>query len=719
MMVGFYENREDKIGKHVPMDKMLDAIKNEVWGKQAREVKVAKDPKIADAKKSMMPCFIPAGVCDNRGKGAQNFKKHSGFCCLDIDEGIAKISATKYALSKDPYCYAIFYSVSGNGLAMIVRIPPKKETHEFHYKWLCKYIKDKYGCYGSDSQRNVNRLRYVSSDEGLVRNRNAKVCSETIVSEKPGMSWANLPSLGPDYDKFDLEIEGDRYKYGCAVKGEWDTFAEGNRNDFVTRLCFYLNELAVTQDYAAFHLNEDYAEDDFGEDEIRATAKSTYGSRVKDFGKLLAELGVKGVNKDAKSQKSNRGKKTSRITQFINSTGVSHNEFTQDFDLKGEPIGQLEYNTIYLDVMAQISVSIGLFGTIFHSTKPNRHNPIKNFVEKYRDRKSDGEGAIAHWAGCIKSESGYMNDQFDPDFQLTYMRKWYVAMIAQALGDTEKDRNEWFLALLGHKHGTGKTRFLTEFTLPDELSRYSTSKPIGDTKDDDYSLLLCQMLLLVDDELDGKGWQDMKNFKSIMSRKSIPIRRKYDRKHTHMLRRATLCGTGNEYEVLTEYANRRIIPIQVIDVNLDELEQVDRTAVFIEAYQLYASGFEWWFTEDDRDRMMVVSEDFRSPTLVGEYLRYWCEPPENENDRADVVLATELVTFLRDRYPGGRFTPKALGKIMTDRGFDKIRVMPSKLTGYIMSKKSRYFEGYVPVINMGYKKESNDGSRQTQLPLNP
>ena len=70
-----------------------------------------------------------------------------------------------------------------------------------------------------------------------------------------------------------------------------------------------------------------------------------------------------------------------------------------------------------------------------------------------------------------------------------------------------------------------------------------------------------------------------------------------------MTRYAVLCGTSNEEEVINDpTGNRRIIPINVTNINWDAYEAIDKAALWMELYHAY---------HDDPNSWMLTSTDIQ------------------------------------------------------------------------------------------------------------
>lgn len=278
------------------------------------------------------------------------------------------------------------------------------------------------------------------------------------------------------------------------------------------------------------------------------------------------------------------------------------------------------------------------------------------------------------------------NKNINQSTALYFTKKWYVGMIAQALGGEYS--NEFFLALLSVEQGIGKTTLLRKYTLPKELQDYRTEHPLN--SDDDFKVMMSQSLLIIDDEMDGRTYEQSKTFNKIMSDDEIKLRRKYDRRISTIKRRCSFAGSGNNLNVVREHKNRRIIPLEISKIYYDKLLEVDYADLFMEAYNLYINGFEYSYNKNDNPLLEQLYSDYVQKTDIDLVLDEYVLTPEFNEDIYQ-ISALDLVTTLAIHYPyfSKRINNVTVGKIMNDRGFKSRRVGKNKVTNYEISKSSK------------------------------
>lgn len=390
------------------------------------------------------------------------------------------------------------------------------------------------------------------------------------------------------------------------------------------------------------------------------------------------------------SAKTASGTDYDQISNYLNDIGIRYDTFIQDLTLNGKVIEEMDYNTLYIDLQKHIGERVPR--TKFEETIKSHYirtiNPIRDFVERHKDRRP--EGTFNQWLDCIDLQ----NKSINKEMVMHFLKKWYVGMIAQAL-DGEYP-NEFFLTLLSVDQGIGKTTFLRNYTLPKELHEYRKEHSLS--FDDDFKVLMGQTLLVIDDEMDGRTYEADKTFKTVLSTKEMATRRKYDRRISTIKRRCSFAGSGNNLNVVREIKNRRIIPVEVEKFHYEELEKVDYIDLFMEAYHLYASGFPYSYQRGDMDLLRSLYDDYIVRSDLDLLLDQYVAPPESQEDE-EFISNLNIITVLSNIYPHMRKRINALtvGKIMNERGYKSERKGRKKLSGYIISKDSEILNAICPV----------------------
>lgn len=370
------------------------------------------------------------------------------------------------------------------------------------------------------------------------------------------------------------------------------------------------------------------------------------------------------------------------ISEYLNGIGIRYDSFIQDLTINGKIVEELDYNTIFIDLKKHFDKEVPR--TRFEETIKSHYtttiNPIMDFVNANIDRNPIG--VFEEWLDCIVLK----NKSIDKSLVIHFVKKWYVGMIAQALGGEYP--NEFFLTLLSTEQGIGKTSLLRNHTLPIELHAYRKEHSLS--FDDDFQVLMSQALLIIDDEMDGRTYEADKTFKTILSTKELTMRRKYDRRISTLKRRCSFAGSGNHLYVVREQQNRRIIPVEIEKIHFGKLAEVDYIDLFMEAYHLFASGFEYSYQRQDMPLLKKLYDDYVQRSDVDLILDEYLQKPETIGD-SYYITNLDLVNVLIIKYPhfSKRINVPTIGKLMIERGYETMRKGKARLTCYQINRNSR------------------------------
>lgn len=375
----------------------------------------------------------------------------------------------------------------------------------------------------------------------------------------------------------------------------------------------------------------------------------------------------------------------SEISRYLNHKGIRYDLFRQDLIYKEEIITETVYNTLYLDLCQEFEKDIprSRFESVIKSLYIDQYHPIKAFIQKHSDRNP--QGTFQKWLNCLELK----NKDLDSDMVHHLFRKWMVGMVAQSLDGPYP--NEFFLAILSQKQGLGKTTLLRKFLLPEELRDFQAEHALTFT--DDYKVLMGQVLLLIDDELDGRSYEQSQSFKNILSTGVNTTRRKYDRRISSIRRRASFCGSGNVLKVVKERGERRIIPLEVVSINWEKLNQLDLVDMFIEAYQLFTQGFQYSFQPEDKQLLDQLYGNHYQESDLDLIIQDTMDLPEEDGD-IFFITNLDIVNTLSAQYPSStrRINTPNVGKKMTEHGFRSKRIGRKKITCYLIGGESRIIE---------------------------
>jgi predicted P-loop ATPase len=267
---------------------------------------------------------------------------------------------------------------------------------------------------------------------------------------------------------------------------------------------------------------------------------------------------------------------------------------------------------------------------------------------------------------CIPVET-----QADFDRMVYFGTKWLVSIVASIYGDP----SPLVLILAGEKHGTGKTEVFRNLLPKDwrtPIDYYAESKLDGKEADD--AVLMSIKLIIMDDEFGGQSKKEHRRFKATTSKKTFSVRKSYGRNPDDLSRLAVLCGTCQELEILNDPTGdqRRLLPIHVIDtINYEEMNKIDRAAMWVELFRMYKAGYDYKVLKDDITTLGINAEKFTEYSLEYELIKRYFEVPNGAAYGLAEMSASEIKVVI-DTASGQRTNLGKIGQELKRLGYTQI-----------------------------------------------
>ena len=708
--------------EHIELNDFLNSVKYGKWKHLIEPIRIEPDKDKRNRLKRNIPSVTISGVFEERKE--ECLLEHSGFICIDID-----YFTDKSQLINDKYTYSLMKSASGGGLAVIVKID--KDKHKESFKWLQNHYYTSFGIVIDSAPQNVASLRFVSFDpEIYINEKSTKARSISIAPKKnkslpiilPQNKVADLvrevvnsgKNLAPDYEKYrnlafalasGFSEDGRVYFHSiCSVSEKYDSrhaekqFNEAlkNRKTGITIGTFYYmlkdagftiqNEQQKYVQLATIGKKSKRTKEGVvtqlmqieGIDEIQAT-------------KLVDEV----YNRDDITLSSAVGDPEKLIESLIEWLNQNHpirkNSLTRMVEEHGTEITREKMNTIYLRARMFFNtkdVSKDLIESIVFSENTPEFNPITEYIEKNIHRKSSGN--IEQLCKTIRSNTEMKN---------TFIRKWLLSLFGAYNGYPVRS----VLSLVGGQN-SGKTEWFRRL-LPNALKKYYAESKLDNGKDDD--ILMCQKLIVMDDEMGGKSKQDEKRFKELTSKSVFSLRAPYARHNEDFKRLAVLCGTSNDPQLINDpTGNTRILPIEVLSIDHELFNAIDKDELFMEIYRAYESGEEWQLNKEELSQLNKVGQDFEQTPFERELILKFFKRSEGGDGYPEWLTATEIKDAIE---------LNTRQKIMSMKKFG------SELRNVFGNPKNKSLKGVVlsryEVIRTYVQKNSDNTENQIDVPF--
>lgn len=701
--ISIYKKANDTVSNsQITLHEFLENVRNGKWQDYVLPIRAIKDDNARKEAKTKVPCVTISGIFKERKDIA--ITKHSGFIAIDIDK--CDPNEVKSLITPDEYCYAAFTSISGSGVCVIFEIDGSKHAEAF--EGIQEYLYDNYSVIIDPASRNPSRARFVSFDPDLyIRETRAKKFTHYPKIKEP-KKQEPIIYVQSDFEYIIKQIQ-DRQLNICENYHEWlrcgfalaDKFGESGRNYFHIISCY-------SSKYDTDTCNIQYNHCLKGTGSNKRTRINTlyyycqqhqidiYSDRTRNIinAATQGQKGNKSESEVAESLQQHEGipqqesepiikqvfatkppsapQDDSLLTQveqwLKHNYSLRRNEITRYIENNGKQIKQKDLNTIFVACHKIFpKIKYETLDRVINSDFTPDYNPFLEFIEKYKERRP--VGLIDELFECLHTPDNVSCRHFG--------KKWLVGMIASMHGQ----HSPLVLVLCGEKQGTGKTEFFRRL-LPDELKYYYAESKLDSGKDDE--ILMCQKILIMDDEYGGKSKRESARLKELTSKQMFSLREPYGRNNVDLKRLAVLAGTTNDSSILSDpTGNRRVIPVIIDSINQVKLNKIDRISLIIEAYRLWKNNYMWQLTKEDVNMLSEYGQDFENFSPEYELLNRYFTLPNEENEGAIEFLTTTDIKIELEQKSLQRLSMKILGLELKRIGFKRIAKKINGVSKYV------------------------------------
>jgi predicted P-loop ATPase len=680
-------------------EQYLEDIKCGKWQDYVIEVRKVKQTCTHDqyqAAKAAIPAVTISGEFSYRSSA--NLVKHSGIIAIDFDAKDNQDGIPIDELAADVYTYAVHQSVGGDGYVVYVKIDPEKHLEAF--LGLEEYYLGTYKLLLDQSCKDVGRLRYVSWDMDLTINEKAKVFKKYLPPKKIAPTAVyfctnnDVELVIQQLQRQAIDITNDY--------AQWVKLAFAFQAEFGTAGLKYFQDVSsLSPKYDAAKCDKKYAQcrsqrtgigyffwlaAQYGVKKTR-TDNSLYvesvaknkrqktGTKQALLAETVTELKTEGITgewveklaekvlnaTDNDIQKSDVGVDAfSKAINFIKGLNLRFNEVTRCVEWNGIELKDMDINTIYINAKREIGKGCNKsdIESIINSDIPKPYHPFKLWFESNSSLSSTG--IIQSVLDCFEFEN---NENQDYRLKMQeFILKWLTSVVAQMNGTY----SILCLVLCGGQ-GISKTRFFREL-LPKELKKYFAESTLDNGKDDE--MLMARKIIVLDDEFSGKSKKETEKMKAVLSKEMFYLRRPYGRVYEDVPRYAVLCGTSNNEEILTDVANRRIIPCNLKSFNYAKFSGIDKSLLWMELHRLYLKvGDSWMLSKEDIEDLKRIAKTNEQASQEQEaFLAFFRQP--NNGEFCEYLTNTQIKNHIEVN-SRLKISATKLGIILKSLGFEK------------------------------------------------
>lgn len=638
-----------------------------------RRIFLEQGEKAANEEKKKLPS-VTFSANYRGGRSNATLVKYLGYIVIDIDhlskEELARILQTVRACS---YTRIAFISPKGMGLKIIAHtqrpdgtLPDTiQEIEDFHnaaynkvasfYSQLCQTEIDTSG-------QDVGRTCLLSYDPGIYFNRDA---TPFIVEQPPLFYKTQKKKKTPGRKKQETDnnpvSEETALNYHSShaslmvtlnyYHNKSEKYTEGNRNNYLHHLACKYNRHGIPEQEAAAFIKSLFT--DLPAEETDSLIASAY-AHTEEFN----------TNKLNSTQK-----RMLQIEQHISECyETRYNELLHIMEYRRrvskteqpDPFRILDdrmENSIWMEMNELgYACNVKMIQNLIYSDFSSSYHPIREYFKELPEW--DGTDYIRILADSVRT-----NHQ---SFWTECLERYLVGMCAAATQDDVV--NHTVLLLCSEVQNIGKTTFINNL-LPPELRTYLSTGLINPNSKDDLAKIAQSMLINLD-EFEGMSGRDLNTFKDLVTRKVISIRLPYARRSQNFPHTASFAGTCNYQEILHDTtSNRRFLCFHADSI---EFIKINYTQLYAQIkHLLNTPGYQYWFTQEDNNRIEKNNEDFIFHSPEEELVLTHIRKPERF-EKVQYLTVSKIAELIRER-TGYQYSIGAkiqIGKVMVKHNFE-------------------------------------------------
>ena len=692
MLISSYKNVLDKQDTDIELDTFLEGVQLGKWQDVALDVRNAPTKEIKALKKKNAPVFAISGSFAERK--ADGLRKHSNFIAIDIDN-IDDPAETKKRIGADPYIYSAFISIGGNGLCLIIKMDGSRHLDAFN--GIAAYLYNEYQIIVDQCAKDVCRLRFASYDPFLLLNKKSTTFKKYLPKKKEP-KFEKILVIKSDFDSIIDQMDKKGLNL-CEDYSDWisicyalvSEFGEEGRDNFHTLSSHSskYNSIDCNAQFDAclkshdeskgkkssirtiYHHAKQNGIDRYSEytksimrqattqkaaglstDAIIETLEKHAGISPEDSKDIVEQM----ASKDIKYKSENVSED---IASYIKTYELKKNLITRKIELNGRSIDDSDLNSIFLDSKGVFKESTkDLVASIIFSNRIPSFNPLHDFFEENLFTPTNFQYPNLQLLIASVKTTTQNADMF--------ITRWLLSVVASAYGH----HSPLVLVFCGAKQGTGKTHWF-RYLLPKPIRYLYAESKMDAGKDDE--ILMCGKLIINDDEYGGKSKKEEKRLKELTSKEFINVREPYGRVSNDIRRLAVFCGTSNETQILSDpTGNRRIIPIQIDDIDQELYNQCDKEGLWRELFYMFQIGCSYTILKEDILKLNAATDMFKLSTPEDDLIQKKLLPGTTTL-LSEWMSLTDIQQFLMLNTKFNYLNTQRIGSILSQLGFVKER----------------------------------------------
>ena len=301
------------------------------------------------------------------------------------------------------------------------------------------------------------------------------------------------------------------------------------------------------------------------------------------------------------------------------------------------------------------------------------YHPVRSYLE-----------SLSAWDGTERIEALFRRVTDDEQL-LRWLRKWFIAMVAQVMGRMGTYGNSVCPILISSVQGWGKSQF-AKLLVPPEVGGFFTDTFNLQQEEGGLRRMTAYMLINVD-EIDRFGDRRMATFKNMVQLAVVSMKRAYHTQMEERERMASFIATSNRRHLLNdESGSRRFICVELAHA-IDVTTPVDHAQLYAEALVALDSGERCWFDEEETRLLEAHNASFAVSQGVWALMKRCltlCGIPENRDEQLEQLPSSaEVYDFLCHQSPSAMagIERSTFGHYLTEFGARQVRVRNKRVYG--------------------------------------
>ncbi len=338
-----------------------------------------------------------------------------------------------------------------------------------------------------------------------------------------------------------------------------------------------------------------------------------------------------------------------------------HAEIKKKGEKKYQHLNDTILNALKVDIdLANLKCSKDSLRTIIFSGKFGTYSPFADWLKSLPEW--DGEDHIKKLADKVKTD--------DQEWWHDCFKRWMVNIPATLADDNVVNGQ---VLILSGPQGCGKTTFFNNI-VPEAMKEYTSSGMLN-FADKENKVQMMELFLYNLDEAASLNKKDMDNLKELITRKKSYERRAWTTLSDTFIRHCSFCGTSNYQEILHDPTGSRRFLCHLVEGQIDfNMDDIDLDQVYAQAYQLYRTGYQYWWDYDSIKMIEMKNLRFKSISPEEELIQNEYEPCEKDAEGAIRMTALEIMIELNSRHRGLNLKAETIGKVMSAKGFKQVKV---------------------------------------------